>query len=67
MQEGYYLDPYQTRLDTHVVRHRDGGVVLADTLCYPQGGGQPGDTGTLTLPDGTVLPIENARPDPESG
>jgi len=67
MQEGYYLDPYQTRLDTHVVRHRDGGVVLADTLCYPQGGGQPGDTGTLTLPDGTVLPIENTRRDPESG
>lgn len=67
MQERYYLDPYQTRLETTVVRHRDGGIVLADTICYPQGGGQPGDTGTLTLPDGSTLPIENTRRDAEHG
>ncbi|TDR81394.1 alanyl-tRNA editing protein [Paludibacterium purpuratum] len=67
MQECFYLDPYQTRLETSVVRHREGGVVLSDTICYPQGGGQPGDTGTLTLPDGTTLSIENTRRDPESG
>lgn len=67
MQQRYYLDPYQTRLDTTVVRHRDGGVVLADTICYPQGGGQPGDRGTLILADGTRLPIEDTRRDRDSG
>jgi misacylated tRNA(Ala) deacylase len=67
MQECFYLDPYQTELATQIKRHHDGGVVLADTICYPQGGGQPGDTGSLTLPDGSVLPIENTRRDPDSG
>jgi misacylated tRNA(Ala) deacylase len=67
MQERYYLDPYQTQINTSVVRHQDGGVVLADTICYPQGGGQPGDTGVIILEDGTRLAIENTRRDAESG
>ena len=67
MQQRYYLDPYQTQLDTQVVRHHAGGVVLADTICYPQGGGQPGDSGELILADDTRLAIEDTRRDPDSG
>jgi misacylated tRNA(Ala) deacylase len=67
MQAAYYLDPYQTRLSTQVTRHRDGGVVLADTIFYPQGGGQPGDSGEMILADGVRIPIEDTRRDAESG
>jgi misacylated tRNA(Ala) deacylase len=43
----FYQDSYQkTHLST-VSSIEDGGVVLASTIFYPMGGGQPGDTGTL--------------------
>ncbi|WP_293766738.1 alanyl-tRNA editing protein [uncultured Aquitalea sp.] len=61
MPERFYLDPYQTTLDTRVLRHDEAGLVLEDTLCYPLGGGQPGDTATLTLADGTALAIADTR------
>jgi misacylated tRNA(Ala) deacylase len=61
MPERFYLDPYQTTLETTVIRHDDAGLVLADTLCYPLGGGQPGDTATLTLADGSTLAISDTR------
>ncbi|BBF86792.1 Ser-tRNA(Ala) deacylase [Aquitalea magnusonii] len=61
MPERFYLDPYQTTLQTTVIRHDDAGLVLADTLCYPLGGGQPGDTATLTLADGSTLAISDTR------
>ena len=32
-------------------------IALDGTVFYPEGGGQPADTGTLTLPDGTVLHV----------
>ena len=63
MQERFYQDPYQTRLATTVLRHDDTGLVLADTLCYPQGGGQPGDSATLTLADGRTLAVVDTRRD----
>ncbi len=63
MPERFYLDPYQTSLDTTVVSHDERGIVLADTLCYPLGGGQPGDTGTLVLADGSLLAITDTRRD----
>jgi misacylated tRNA(Ala) deacylase len=34
-----------------------GGIVLDQTIFYPTGGGQPGDTGSLTLADGTKIDI----------
>ncbi len=37
-----------------------GGIVLDRTVFYANSGGQPGDTGTLTTPDGARLVIENA-------
>ncbi|XLM23231.1 alanyl-tRNA editing protein, partial [Chromobacterium piscinae] len=57
---------YQTRLATRVVRHDDAGLVLEDTLCYPLGGGQPGDSATLTLADGGTLRIADTRRDRET-
>ncbi|BDU72048.1 alanyl-tRNA editing protein [Mesoterricola silvestris] len=46
----YERDPYLTELDTAVVRAGDDGrpfAVLADTVLYPEGGGQPPDHGSL--------------------
>ncbi|HVN74891.1 MAG TPA: alanyl-tRNA editing protein [Thermoanaerobaculaceae bacterium] len=47
----YERDPYLTRIDTEVVEvGADGGhpfAVLADTVLYPEGGGQPSDRGSL--------------------
>ena len=34
-------------------------IVLDRTIFYAQGGGQPGDRGTLTLADGTAIPVMN--------
>jgi len=47
----YERDPHLTRLDTEVVAAGDDAgrpfVVLADTVLYPEGGGQPSDRGTV--------------------
>jgi len=34
-----------------------GGIVLDQTVFYPTGGGQPGDSGVLVLEDGAEIPI----------
>ena len=40
----------------------DGGRIALDgTVFYPEGGGQPADRGTLTLPDGTVLRVSDVH------
>ena len=45
----FYQDSYLKTLRSEVVEVRDDAVVLAATIFYPLGGGQPGDTGTLTV------------------
>jgi len=47
----YYLNPYQTEYSTRIISAQpaDGRyhVVLANTIFYPEGGGQPADSGTI--------------------
>jgi misacylated tRNA(Ala) deacylase len=49
--------PYQKVFSSQVVALGEHGVALAQTLFYPTGGGQPGDSGQLTLPDGTKVRV----------
>lgn len=53
--------PYETGFDARVTAVVDDGVVLDRTLFYPQGGGQPGDRGSLTTADGDVLAVVDTR------
>jgi len=45
----FYQDSYQKALSSEVVEVLDNSVILAATIFYPLGGGQPGDTGRLTM------------------
>ena len=45
----FYQDSYLKTLTSEVVEVLDNGVILAATIFYPQGGGQPGDRGTFTI------------------
>lgn len=51
MQERFYLDPYQKEMNVRILEcnpSKEGfEVVLEDTIFYPEGGGQPSDTGTI--------------------
>ncbi len=40
---------------------REGGLVLDRSIFYPQGGGQPGDTGRLTWEDGVAEVVGTSR------
>lgn len=54
----YLDDAYLTEAKGVVVEINDrGGIVLDQTIFYGMSGGQPGDTGTLILADGTEIAI----------
>ena len=66
--EKYFeADAFRTRAESVLLAavpdSRTGGglIALEGTVFYPEGGGQPADRGTLTLPDGTAL-TEAASP-----
>lgn len=53
-------DAYLREAEARVVAVTpEGGIVLDRTVFYPQGGGQPGDSGTLAC-DGGTLVVANA-------
>lgn len=59
-------DAYIKSIDAEVIGVEGNGVRLNQTIFYPTGGGQPGDSGTMTLvgdggADGTALTIAEAR------
>jgi misacylated tRNA(Ala) deacylase len=45
----FYQDSYQKTLSSEVVEVLDDGLLLAATIFYPLGGGQPGDRGLLKI------------------
>ncbi|RQR64931.1 alanyl-tRNA editing protein [Burkholderia sp. Bp9126] len=54
-------DAYLTRCEAVVTAVGDDGIRLDRTVFYPLGGGQAGDCGALTLPDGTAVAIADTR------
>lgn len=51
-------DSYLREAEAEVLAVNErGGVILDRTIFYATSGGQPGDIGTMTLADGTVVPI----------
>ncbi len=44
----YYEEPYRKTLDATVVTVTEEGLILDQTICYPEGGGQSGDVGTIS-------------------
>ncbi|KVN51803.1 alanyl-tRNA editing protein [Burkholderia stagnalis] len=54
-------DAYLTRCEAVVTAVGDDGIRLDRTVFYPLGGGQAGDCGALTLPDGTAIAIADTR------
>ena len=64
----YRTDPYARELPAMVVGHtEEGGVILDQSIFYPTGGGQPGDSGVIDW-DNQSLPIATTvkGPDGES-
>lgn len=60
-QDLFRQDAYQTECTATVTAITPQGIVLDRTVFYPLGGGQAGDTGTLTLADGTDIAIIDTR------
>ena len=63
----YYDDPLLTEFDACVTcaRKTETGweIALDRSAFYPESGGQPGDTGTLTAADGTVVVVYDTQCD----
>ncbi len=57
-------DAYLRTCTAKVVSAADGAIVLDRSVFYAQGGGQPGDTGTIRW-DGGQAPVEDARYGPD--
>ncbi|MBU9678771.1 alanyl-tRNA editing protein [Burkholderia multivorans] len=54
-------DAYLAHCEAIVEAVGDDGIRLDRTVFYPLGGGQAGDAGTLTLPDGSTIAIADTR------
>ena len=62
----YEADAYRTEMSAVLLAaeplaHGEAAVILDQTVFYPEGGGQPADFGTLTLPDGSVLHVTDVH------
>jgi alanyl-tRNA synthetase len=55
----YYESVGEMEFEATVLDYFDGFAVMDQTLFYPEGGGQPSDTGTLVTPEG-ISRVESA-------
>ena len=66
-EELFRGDAYLSTCEATVLRAGPEGIVLDRTVFYPEGGGQPGDTGTLALSGGGTTAIADTRKERASG
>ncbi|WP_135075924.1 alanyl-tRNA editing protein [Terasakiella sp. SH-1] len=60
-------DSYLKSCEAEVIATQEGAIILDQTVFYPTGGGQPGDSGTFELADGSTITIANTIKDRETG
>lgn len=60
-REAYYENSYEKTLAARVTAVDGDWVELDQTIFYPMGGGQPGDTGVFTTADGTSFRVVDTR------
>jgi misacylated tRNA(Ala) deacylase len=67
MTERLFLDqPALAKVDATVVASAPDGIVLDRTIFYARGGGQPGDTGTLTWDGGEIAIADTVKGEGET-
>ena len=60
-------DGYLKSCQCRVTQIFENGFSVNQTVFYPMGGGQPGDTGDAKLADGKIIVIDDCRKDKETG
>jgi len=60
-EEIFRGESYVASCEARVLSVDESGIRLDRTVFYPVGGGQPGDTGTLSVPDGLEIRIVDTR------
>ena len=65
--EIFRRDAYARSCEASVTAVDEHGIRLDRTVFYPLGGGQPGDSGWLTLADGRRLRVLDTRKDEQAG
>ena len=66
-EEIFRQDSYAKSCEARVAAVDGMGLRLDRTVFYPEGGGQPGDTGALSFADGRVVPIIDTKKHPADG
>jgi alanyl-tRNA synthetase len=54
----FYEDEYKREFEAKVLHSKDKQIILDETYFYPEGGGQPGDEGTITADGKTVRVLD---------
>ncbi len=66
-KELFREDGYLKQCDAKVIEQQDNKIALDQTVFYPIGGGQPGDTGRLVRQDGAAVAVLDTIKDRDSG